>query len=493
MPMKPIAVSRRKNYGGTTLVNTKYSPMETITLAKDADTTSCSAVLEYRRNLLTTAGLLPKPLQLTLPDWDAAAAKEVGRKPPLVVISTNRAKWIKDGMAAADLQPPSEKPFDNASDLRALAAKAGQTISAPIYSPSRIGDAGERGIYIVVHASEYTKYKKTVVHDDITIVGWEFETPRTLTRTDKRTQRDMHKMWLTGFGASRFAALSFCKQLRTAALAAAEESEKEDTTVWNYAWLFDDNVVALDGFAGYQAVETEMASLEAMGSTQACAGFHGGTVAETQAEITAWATRELAARRGKQAAKLPKPSRPGLLQQAVLWNIDYLAEQKLNVGLVYVNSAEDVSLVNYFDANDTPYLYYKSIPIKKELPKNDSGALKVKYSRDLLTAWLTHMEGLAPAEAVKPPPPPPPIVVQAETADGGEQTLANFVVNHVLPKSSDLKSQAGKIDLQNNAKCQAVEQLTAQAVKDDCVNEATLKLIFSDADQVVEQISEAGA
>ena len=485
MPMKPIAVTRRKNYGGTTLVNTKYSPMETITLAKEADTTSCSGILEYRRKLLTTAGLLPKTLKLTLPDWDAAAAKEVGRKPPLVVISTNRANWIKDGLAAAEAQPSSEKPFENASDLRALTARSGQRFSPPIYCPSRIGDAGKRGVYIVVHASEYAKYKKLISSDKITIVGWEFETPR--------TQRDMRKMWLTGFGASRFAALTFCKQLRTAALAAAEESEEEDTTVWKYAWLFDDNVVALGGFAGYQAVEGAMDEAALVhGGPYACAGFHGGTVAETQGEISAWATRELAARRGKQAAKLPKPIHPGLLQQAVLWNIGYLTEQNLNVGLVYVNSAEDVSLVNYFDANDTPYLYYKSIPIKKEMAKNDSGALKVKYSRDLLTAWLTHMESLAPTEAEKPPPPPPPIVVQAETADGGEQTLANFVVKHVLPKSSDVKSQAGKIDLQNNAKCQAVEQLTAQAVKDDCVNEATLKLIFSDADQVVEQIS-AGA
>jgi hypothetical protein len=478
MPMEPIQVGRRKSYGST-LVNTKYSPLENIRLTTATDKASCSGILEYRRKLLTMAGLLPQPLNLTMPDWEAAAAAEVGRKPPLVVISTNRSKWIKKGLDEGG----AVGPFENASDLTALITP---TTAPPIYCPSRIGDAGERGIYIVVHASEYAKYKKTLAGTGMTVVGWEFTQPR--------THRDMRKMLLSGFGASRFAAISFCKQLRTDALAAAEESEKEDTTVWDYAWLFDDNVVALGGFAGYAAVEKAMTDAAEAEDPHVCAGFHGGTSADPHEDIRGWAGTEVAegvkkpaSKRGKQADELPDSEPPDLVQQAVLWNIKYLTDQELNVGLVFVTSAEDVSITNYWDVTNTSYFYYKSIPIYKELAGNDSaGGSKIKTGRELLTSWLTHMESLAPKEAKPPPPPPPPISVSPNVPkDGGAQTLSEFVVKRVLPNSDNMKSKAGDISVQNSAKCQAVEQLTAEAIKENCVEEKTLKLIFSDEGQVV--------
>jgi len=477
--MDPISVNRRHHYGGST-VATKYSPLEDIKFPGDkkkVNTVSCSNILAYRHKLLTMAGLLPQPLNLTLSNWRTVAAAEVGRKPPLVVISTNRANWIKKGLD----EGMRLGPFANASELTAL--RWSKNTSPPIYAPSRMADPEERGVYIVVHASEYNKYKKTLAGTRIEVVGWEFTAPL--------THRDKRKMWLTGFGASRYAAISFCKELRIRALFAARVSTKADTSVSNYAWLFDDNVVALGRFAGFEAVEKAMDDAD---EDNVCAGFHGGTTADSHDEIVAWANSEDKKGHGSQAETLPPSETPDLIQQAVLWNIDYLTENELNVGLVYINSAEDVSLGNYFKLSDpVPCLYYKGIPIYKELASNDSGGLQVTASRDLLTGWLANMESLSPEAAREPPPPPPPIMIESTvTEDGGVQTLSQFVVNHVLPKSSHMKKHAADPNAQNKARCLAVEQLTAEAVAAGCINAATIKLIFSDAGQVVEPISEAG-
>lgn len=428
----PIGTDRNSTYGGT-LVTNKYSPLRSIVF-HSSDNDIYNGLMLNRWRLLNSTGLLPQPLNLAVTDWTATIESEAGKRPPLVVISSNRSEWIKAGITAARTQ----RAYANASDLKALTFDNSYLASPPIYCPTRIGDAGPRNVYIVVHQFEYETYQKNLAGLGVNIVGWSFRVPRGGAAR------------LVGFGASRFAAIEFCKELRKGATVG-------ERAPWNYAWLFDDNVVALSQFAGYLAVET------AMTAGHACAGFLGGTKVDTFPDNHDWAEDEIKAGRGEQATELPKSEPPGILQQAVLWNIDYLTKQRLNFGPTYVTSGEDVSLGNYLNKFKIPYLYYKNIYVVKEEPRadNSAGSQWVRRSREELTAWFTELESSVPDPA---PSPPPPIKVQPiSTKDGGVQTLADFVVKKVLPGCGMLPEDR-TVPVQNTAKCQAVEQIMCGSI-----------------------------
>lgn len=472
MPTPVISAYRNSAYGPP-LVNQKYAPLEDIVFT-GADTDTCDAFLTRRWQLLAGMGLLPQPLHLIVPKWSTVTEAEDGTKPPLVVISTNRSNWIKKGIEAGNVQLTNVKlkQFVSASDLRALTALTGQTQSPPIYAPARIGDPDERKVYVVVHAAEYDTYKTNLAGTGITVVGWSFQPPR------------RRSIPLCGFGASRYAAIEFCKYLRTQA-----------GEPWDYAWLFDDNVVALGPFAGYQKVEDAMA---AGGKTRACAGFHGGTVTLPPSEIRAWADKEVKAGRGKQTSKLEVSKPPGLIQQASLWNIAYLTENKLNFGPIFIQSGEDVSIGNYFDVEETPYLYYEGVTIRKEDVTNDNseGAKAVKKAREKLTAVITKMERLeAGAPFITPPPPikiKPLIKTDDPVNDDEEQTMARFVSKSVLPHASDdIQARATEPATRNTAWCQATEQTICKAIKLGWVSDAAQNQTFKingDGTQAIEEV-----
>ena len=461
MPTKLIQAYRNGSYGPP-LVTQKYAPLEDISFS-EADKDFCDALLTRRWSVVNSLGLLPEQLRLTLSDWPAAIASEKDKKSPLVVISSNRSKWIRKGIEAGTVQLSKLKiaQFDNASDLRALTALSKQKTSPPIYSPARIGEAaGRRNVYIVVYASEYDVYRTNLAgFAGITVVGWQFRSPR------------RGAVPLCGFGASRFAAIEFCKELRTA----AEEP-------WDYAWLFDDNVVALAPFAGYDKVEAAMAEGE---TARACAGFHGGTSTIPASKNSVWAAKELKAGRGKQTAKLPASKTPGLVQQASLWNIAYLTEKKLNFGPIFVASGEDVSIGNYLDVKEIPYLYYESTKIFKEDTENDGGpgAEATQRGREQLTELMAESEWI---EVHSPLGPPPPIMFKALKKkgdkvphDAGEQTLGRFIVTTVLPHASlDIKLKARDPKTKNTAMCQATEQSICKAIKLGQVRDPALDKTF---------------
>jgi hypothetical protein len=473
MPTKLIRAYRSPSYGPP-LVTDKYAPLRDIDFS-EADADFCDGLLNRRWQLLHGFGLLPQPLALVMPDWAKAIAAEAGKKSPLVVISTNRSKWIKSGIEAGNVQLGGLDitQFDNASDLRALTARSRQKLSPPMYCPSRIGEAaGPRNVYVVVHTAEYQTYKRNLaVEPRITVVGWQFKPPRE------------GAVPLCGFGASRFAAIEFCKHLRTAA-----------GEPWDYAWLFDDNVVAFTSFAGYGKVEAVMDAAKKEKPTPKpyiCAGFNGGTVTISPKDNAKWATDELAGGerdeiRGKQYAELPVTSPTGgLIQQAALWNIAELTKKKLNFGPIFVTSGEDVSLGNYFDAKKIPYLFYDRIGIRKEDTENDDGkpAAVVKQGREELIALIAEMERSEASAFLQPPPPimikplikPPPERVR----DDAEQTLARFIENSVLPNASEVvKAQAAGAVMKNTASCQAAEQTICKAIKLGHVRDAALNQTF---------------
>jgi hypothetical protein len=445
-----IVTGRNPAYGSPQ-VNNKYSPLLDPRIIK-ADRAIYTGLLNNRMRMLRAAGLIGQQLELTVPNWAATINAELGHQPPLVVVSSNRAAWIKRGIAAGKthLQSLGLNAYDNASDLRALTdddpPRPLLGISPPLYAPQRIG--ANRNVYVVVNVAEYTRYKAQLAGTGITVVGWSFAKG-----VGARSKRNLA---MVGFGATRFAAMQFCKTLRREAATAAGGAAP-----WDSAWIIDDNTVALSSFPGFTAVENALGA-------NACAGWKGGTVAEPPLKNRDWARRELKAGRGGQAGALPPLAQPGdrearLVQQAALWNIRYFDDERLNFGPLFIASAEDLSIINYFKNAAIDYQFYKNIGVVKEVPDLDNGigARKVNERRAALARWVTTAE----SASTGPPggkPPPPPLLVQPAQAkeDGGVQTLSTFITERVLPEAEAVKAQAGNANTQAQAKSQGAEQLT---------------------------------
>jgi hypothetical protein len=458
-----MAIPTDKNtlYGGT-LVNQKYKPLHNVGY-QNADRPIYTGLLTNRAKMLRSSGLLGKGLRLAMPSWQAAIHAEAGNlPPPLVVVSSNRATWIKAGIDAGNSQREAlEPPLADASDLRALTALAGQTVSPPLYAPWRAG--ANRNVYVVVHMDEYTLYKETLSGTGITPVGWRF-----VEGVSPQSVR------LVGFGAARFAAMEFCKWLRRQAKAP-----------WSLAWLIDDNVVALGKFPGFTVTEA------AVGANVVCAGFQGATEAQPRAAIGAWAWQEVNAGRNVTPPALPASQRQGIVQQAALWNVAYLDAQHLNFGPAFIASAEDLSLASYFDKEKIAYLFYKGVKVYKECPAADdqAGAQIVNDARRALAAWVAAEEAADPADEA--PPPPPVEVEPADRKDGDVQKLATFIVERVLP-NSPMKDQSGDLVVQSTAKCRAVEQLVSGAIGEGYADPAAMQGTFQingASTQVVEQVN----
>jgi hypothetical protein len=426
-------------------VTEKYTPLSPNEIGFDpADKATYSWLLTNRYNVLKNLNQIGVPLDLAVPDWTAIRTAEIsaGRLPPLVVISSDRSKWIKAGIdaAAAKLAKLGLANFTNVSDLRALTTQDGAPLaqSPPIYCPTRV--TANRGVYIVVQAGEYVTYKKALANTGITVVGYEFDR--------SRAPRDT---MLAGFGASRYAALEFCKELRRFAGAAAAGG----VMPWNYAWLVDDNVVAVSPFPGLTRLETAMGA----GANIAAIGLGGKSKAESFERNRVWADREIAAGRGVQTANLPDPVKPEILQQMVLWNIAYLDANHLNVSPIYVTSAEDTSIQNYFEMKGIAYQWYGGLGIVKEMARADGkSSAKVGAARQNFTKLMADAES-APTPQGAPPPPiqlrvPKPVAGPWPAAE----VLGTFVVNRV-------PNIDGNASRQTKAKCQAGEQITSGAIK----------------------------
>jgi hypothetical protein len=441
----PITTDKNTQYGPP-LVNQKYAPLLDPQF-NVRDRAVYTTLITNRAANLRAANRLGRPLTLATSTWDKAVKAEKDHLPPLVVISSNRSGWIAAGIQAAQKQLTflGLRKFPNASDLRALGGNAGQTQSPPIYTPTRIG--GNRNVYIVVHMVEYSTYRAALAGTGIRIVGFQFDDsgggPRGVS--------------LVGFGASRFAAMEFCKVLRRLAAAAAGGEAP-----WDYAWLVDDNVVALTGFAGFAAAEA------ALQADEACAGFHGGTKAETFLTNCTWARAEVAANRGGQAAALPDDEPPGIVQQMALWNVNYLDTNHLNFGPIYITSAEDLSITNYFNSQDITYRYYNGIGIRKEETAFDNGKAgkQMNINRSAIAGFTARRE----SKPGRLPAPPPTMIQPVNRDDGGVQNLTTYIVSHVLPSAAPMRAQAGNTNVQASARCQALEQIVCGAIQEGFVN-----------------------
>ncbi|WP_190123495.1 hypothetical protein [Streptomyces inusitatus] len=441
-------------------MTSKYSPLRNIGFGDDED--YGSKLMRLRTGILRGMNLIGR-LEFVVENWADVRTTEANaqRRPPLVVVSTGRADWISAGVNAAKARGEALNgagvPLRGIGDMRALglvpADEGNLPALSPVYSPGRVGD--HRSVYLMVNAREYTYYAKKLKDTGITVVGWQ--------------SGNGMKTRLAGFGASRFAALQFCKELRAGHAA------------WPYAWVFDDNVVALtglpvrgqnqanpvpDGLSGIEdAVVTAAGAAEPF---PVCVGFQAGTAAKSAEEIGALATKNV----DRAPIALTLEEKPGLVQQAVLWNMGRLnpqvqpphdAQQEgtdwgLNIGPAFVASAEDVSMINYFKRTGIPYRQYKGIAVVKAAPAEDrSGNLGNKGAADVRAYREEIARVCARAESesfgVDPQNPPPPVRVR-------DQVLSSFLA------ALNGASANGAFD-QNKAACQAVEQMMAKALTDD--------------------------
>lgn len=425
------------------MVSTKYNPFAPgLRLAK-ADKALYGKMLTNRAALLRSMNLMPRTLKLVCPDWAVIERAELDKKPPLVVISSNRAKWIKNGVAAADaeLKKRGRTYFTSVNDFGALMATNGQTVSPPIYCPSRLGATPQRSVFIVVHELEYAKYKTALAGSGMNVIGWQFEGPG-------------HLLPFVGFGASRFAAIEFCKTLRA--------NVNDIGTVWKYAWLLDDNVVALENFAGLEKVEAALAA----DKDKVCAAFKGANFPYAFSAIKRWAPTA-----PKEPPKnLPPSNSYGVLQQVGLWNIKLLADQFLNFPPTFLMSAEDISFTRYFTYQGIQYLTYDKKPtsagqprpivVVKEIAKlddDDGGEVNkarqsVNTSREYYAALFAKAESELPLAQPAPSAPPPVKVEYQEVA----KTVVEFVNDDLLVSKAQTR--------RNTAACQGVEQITKTAI-----------------------------
>ncbi|MEM7156259.1 MAG: hypothetical protein AAF799_25625 [Myxococcota bacterium] len=445
----PIQTDNNPEYRGPKGFN-KYSPLKKLQLAA-GDSAHYDALVSSRETLLKAPAIFPAELLLVMPDWDAAVNQENahgGNRPPLVVVSSNRADWILAGFnrATAVLHALGGglTHFNNINDVRALLGPTPDPQSPPVYCPLRLGPAPRRSVYIIVHAAEYDYYKTKLSGTGVTIVGWQFKQP---------TTGPVGTNPFSGFGASRFAAIEFLKTLRNKAHAAG------GAYPWGKAWLFDDNVIGFRLFAGLTAVET------AMGATDVCAGFNGLIQPNTRDENRKWANGQPPNK--KDGTNLPalKASRPpGLVQQASLWNIDYIEAQNVNFSPIFVASKEDVSLTQYFNTKPITYQWY-AIDIFKEPAgyDNSPGAGIVNTARQAFTNYFS-----TPEDSVSLDAPSAPATTANPTPPRTTQTLRHFVDNVVLPGSVNVDAtQAANADIQRLAVCHSIESVLTSAVKGD--------------------------
>lgn len=299
------------NYGGP-LINQKYSPLSNITLV-DQDKMFYWQMFADRLQSLTGA----YPPQLLnfygkLPNVTEAQTKIA----PIVVASSNRADWMEGLLLTAQNREFPNGYLDNTTFYNGV---------VPWYAPGR---SGGRQVYVVVHVSEYSYYNMKVGRfSNVKVFGYRFI-------PTKRNTLD-----IVGFGASRYAALQLMIHLG-----------------YHRAWLVDDNVININGFPQVlKDVEDNMR--DAIYGI----GFHAAT---TNQDTSSCLIRN-------NDYKF-NDTGPGLLQQAVLWNIALMRGGNLNYCPVFVTSNEDVSLSNYLQKTNRDERIITAFSVIKYALQNDS-------------------------------------------------------------------------------------------------------------------------
>ncbi|MGH6873314.1 MAG: hypothetical protein ACREHE_17595 [Rhizomicrobium sp.] len=400
-----MAARNNPNYGGE-LINQKYSPLHDIILAPD-DHAYYRALFTGRINALTGINAYPPNAINFYADWDTVNPAVVAAQAPMVVASTNRANWMQQALRNADAHVEFTGAFTGYLDATTF-----DNDVVPWYAPLRSG----RPLYVVVHWSEYDYYNARIGgFANVTVVAYKFTT-------------GPHVMDIAGFGASRYAALQLMIGLH-----------------YQKAWAVDDNTVNINGFPNALAtIEAHMAGAVAPiwgigfgGATRNIgpAGLYDGTV-------TFAAVPDNFALTG-----------PGLLQQAVLWNVAQFAGANINFCPIFVSSNEDISLSNFLQRSERDERIVTAFRIVKinaagDPPISDGPAGNLGAST-LVAARRNRMQQVFSTIEQEIPINP----------GGGDVELYRFIRDTVLPVSNQPQDKA------LTAQTQAVEQVLAAATR----------------------------
>ena len=326
-----MALSTNVNHSyrpSSTLVTDKYTPLLNIQADKP-DKAAIDNMVNNRIGTFATQNIQVDGLTfLSAQTIDQLSAGEQGKSPALVVISSNRSKWIKarydnaEGIVQGIL--PVTTHFTSVMDTRALQAGA-----VPLFLPIRLGtvEAANRNVYVFVTPNEFQQYRTELAGTGVIVVAW---------RGDGVGR-------LAGFGASRYAALEFFKYING-----------QNNARCSRIWMIDDNVAYIRAFPGWGVVEGAL-------GTGFGLGFKGTTNVTADGVYTSRISVD-----DQPAASTAAPATAPLLQQAVLWNVARFRETGYSFSPYFIASAEDSSLTKFLNnLADTNCRYYSACEVFK--------------------------------------------------------------------------------------------------------------------------------
>ncbi|KZN33785.1 hypothetical protein N475_19640 [Pseudoalteromonas luteoviolacea DSM 6061] len=366
-----INVNANAQYGGN-LINQKYAPIAVnANPIQDDNQQLYVNLFNNRINVLQAGNLIPSNLNFYCADWNALsnAVNGANATPPIIVISSNRSRWLQDhcGIARDRLAALGLVNFDNPNDLRALSW--GPT---PWFEPHRVND-GNRTVVMLVHEKEYQTYRAKMVGSGITVVGWSFD----INNNPSPDGQVPRGNTMVGFGVSRFAAIELAKNLFTApAIPIAAERQK--------CWLVDDNVAHVRAFPGFDNCQDQL------DDNVIAMGFGGSTVNEPDVFfINTLVNQNLG------VAALNDLQTTGLVQQCSVWNIARLHQLHLNFSPYFVTSNEDSSFSYHLSQRaQSGIRICTGASVVKAQPQHDNSAAarRLNYNRDFIVGDLYDVE-----------------------------------------------------------------------------------------------------
>jgi len=433
----PISVELNDQYQLSQLVTQKYQPLGNIRLPSVPDTKIIiDEIIEIRKNAFELIRIIKKNriqdtffvTDITYFGENLSFVEGNGPfAPPLVVISSNRSRWIRQRYDAG-----VNKKCKDVNDKSALTEGA-----VPFYCPFRLGKEGRRrNVYIFVHSSEYKLYQDNLGGTGMKVIAWQIGLRGSG----------------VGFGATRYAAVEFFKKVC-----------RERKEFSGKIWLMDDNVTYINGFPGFSALEGVMDHEKLAGL-----GFRGGSGVRSDTFFKNMPDKNKGKDKSKDEGKSdsdetgPALTGASLLQQAVLWNIRYMEEYKTNFSPYFVSSAEDSSFTQFL-GKELCKAYEGFTVEKASIDDKLLDATKDKDNRgfretelDILKKELYTL--LCPTDNKEDPQ---NIIIDLMTDNKGKPTTLNAALEKVLEKLHARNKKDETIELIYS---KAVEQLIIKAM-----------------------------
>ncbi|WP_139165716.1 hypothetical protein [Chromobacterium amazonense] len=323
-PKTSIPININSTYNpASNLITDKYSPIHKSNITDGNEALTIDELIKNRVTELESITGEKKRIQYQF----EKILKIEDDKSPILVVSSNRAIWIAEKLLDGELVKKHDPNQDHVT-----------TASTIWYDPSLTG----RKLWIIVHDSEYVKYKKILSRfKDITIIGF-------------RIGGANHSgIQLTGFGACRLAALEIIKKVGI-----------------ETAWLVDDNVTNINKIKKEQISELEEI-IKKEGITTI--GFNAASEIEIDKKYSIVDLQSKTLEKGslnKESVKLSEKNKMLINQQAVLINVKKIGNVSFNP--IFISSNEDTSLSYYLIGSGHKLAQYLGHSIKKTKPFSDN-------------------------------------------------------------------------------------------------------------------------